>query len=164
MKCRAKGLSLVEVIVALTIFSILGVTVSALMTSSLGLRRNNQALTDAQVAAQHILELHKNHWKVIENYEFDTSRGTIALIPQPLRSNQSLASIIPHGSSLSLEYGCLRSNGNVITGSGQGLSCSENNPPLRSVRVIIQDSQGIVRANLRTDIGRPIANSNVGGS
>jgi prepilin-type N-terminal cleavage/methylation domain-containing protein len=162
VKTYKSGLTLIEILVALSILSIISLAITGLMVSNLQLRRQNQLDLEAQQFAYALLERYKDHWSVRENYRYtgNLSRTIPAFI-------QELASglVTPPGgiSSADIQYACLHTDGDTsLTDTSAPLSCSEADPPLRRVTVRLFDNRGGLRATLSTEIGRPTASS--GGS
>lgn len=162
MKSYKSGLTLIEILVALSILSIISLAITGLMVSNLQLRRQNQLDLEAQQFAYALLERYKDHWSVRENYRYSGNLSiTIPTFVQELASGL----VTPPGgiSSADIQYACLRTDGDAsLTDASAPLSCSEADPPLRRVTVRLFDNRGGLRATLSTEIGRPTASS--GGS
>lgn len=157
MKTYKSGLTLIEILVALSILSIISLAITGLMVSNLQLRRQNQLDLEAQQFAYALLERYKDHWSVRENYRYNGNlASTIPVFIQELASGL----VTPPGgiSSADIQYACLNTDGDLsLTDSDAPLSCSDNNPPLRRVTVSLFDSRGARRTTLSTEIGRPTA-------
>lgn len=164
---KDRGLTLVEVLVALGIFAIVSASITALMTSGLRTRQVSQRTLNAQQVAYAIIEDHKNFWSVKGNYTIKTGTGATNQILLPNWGSASyLQNVGVEVANIGLSYGCLDADGTdrtntvaptVITTQAQVLNCSVGDPGLRRITVTIQDSQGRVTANLTSEIGKPVA-------
>jgi prepilin-type N-terminal cleavage/methylation domain-containing protein len=154
-----RGLTLIEILVALSILSIISLAITGLMVSNLQLRRQNQLDLEAQQFAYALLERHKDHWSVRERYTYN---GDISNnIPRFIQELNSGLISPPGGiSSADISYACLLSDGDsAITDPSQPLNCSQTDPPLRRVTVRLFDNRGTLRASLSTEIGKPSAST-----
>lgn len=146
---KNQAFTLVETLIAITIFSVLSAAAASLMLSSINLRENNQDSLRSEQFIKQVLERHKDYWAVKSNYDS---------LPTYI-SNYEFTQDMPETMSMNINYQCLDAEGNLL-GSGSGaLNCSKSNPPLR--RVIIEISRnGSLVAKQKADIGRPISNGN----
>ncbi len=141
-----QGLTLVETLISITLFSILSAAAASLMLSSINIREGNQRSLKAEQFVKRVFENHKDFWSVKENY---------SLAPEYSFTSQFLRDF-PEDVSLEIEYSCLSTNGIILDSDGSLLNCQESNPPLRRVQVNILRGSTII-AQQKTDIGRPIA-------
>jgi prepilin-type N-terminal cleavage/methylation domain-containing protein len=153
---RQQGLTLVEIIVAIAIFSIIMLALSGTIVSGLQLRRDNTLESQALAYAASVLEQHKSFWADPKNYACynpDSANGlggedcppavyAPALPPVPQAFANNLVTI---------DISCVDLAGNTVANA----TCKAKTPPLRRVAVAIKDQQGKVRANLLTEIGNP---------
>lgn len=149
-----KGLSLVEVLVALAVFSIIGVAITALMVQGLQVRRENALNTQAQAYASSVLESYKSHWANVENYKtFDQDLDTIDNLPD------KPAAFALELSEINIDTECIDLNGvpweEDRCSPSSPTSTFTVAPPLRRVTVKLIDQEDKVRANLVTEIGNP---------
>ena len=149
-----KGLSLIEVLISLSILSIIGVAVMGIMVSSLRVRRESQRAAEAQQFAYTVLERHKEYWNNVQNYKLDEAQPSNSL-PLYVRSDALSSEVAATGFSLDLRYGCLDRNGVTMAGSEAPLYCAIPDPDLRSVTIILKEGEK-QRARLYTEVGRPI--------
>lgn len=157
-RTRIKGLTFVEILVAISIFGVLALSVSGLMFTSLDVRRGNQLDLKAQQFAQLIIERHKDYWSVKDNYAYaeGDAAGAYDVVPTYI-SDSSITNDFPGGiTGVDVSYGCLASDGQDLSNSIPPLYCSLPNPPLRWVTVTLTDASGVVRTELKTEIGRPV--------
>jgi prepilin-type N-terminal cleavage/methylation domain-containing protein len=156
---KQAGLTLVEIIVAVGVFSIIMLALSGTIIQGLQIRRNNSIESEALVYAASGLEQYKNLWADYESYKCFTSdpaafRRTIdgcdratykPDIPSP-------AAFKPNPFS----FACLDRKGNAYPEAKCNGSDSSFIPELRRVTVTLKDQQDKVRAVLFTEIGNPI--------
>ncbi len=126
------GLTLVEIIVAIGVFSIIMLALSGTIVQGLQLRRNSSIDSQALAYATSILETYKNFWSSSAKF----SAGDTPTLPSTPGSLQ------PAGIS---DSGCLDTNGNA-----SAMRCD-----LRRINVEVLDSDNKVRASLVTEIGNP---------
>lgn len=146
---KNQGLSLVELMVALSFFAITSAAIFSFNMSNLQLRRESQYDNLATQYANSLVEAYKAHWSVSTNYADGEDLPT-AELDAILGDNYSAKFEDP----LSNITVCLQTNRREIPCNG--------NPPLRRVTVIIRDQQGRVRAELTTEIGRPASSDRNG--
>jgi prepilin-type N-terminal cleavage/methylation domain-containing protein len=151
------GLTLVEIIVAIAVFSVIMLALSGTIVEGLRVRRNTSAESEALAVAASALELHKNAWADYENYKCFSS--TSAKRSLPVCSNASYQPMISIPSAFkqnALSYTCLNSAGVEYPAT----QCNNSNdtfvPEIRRVTVTIRDQQDNVRAQLFTEIGNPV--------
>jgi type II secretory pathway pseudopilin PulG len=144
---RIQGLSLVELMVALSFFAITAAALFSFTMSNMQLRRGSQFDNVAIQYANSIVEAYKAHWSVLDNYtngaDPNISNITDTSYPPNFQAPERNTAI------------CLQTNRQVIPCNGT--------PPLRRLTVRIRDQQGKVRAELTTEIGVP-ANRDTGGA
>jgi Tfp pilus assembly protein PilV len=142
---RTQGLSLVELMVALSFFAITAAALFSFTMSNLQLRRGSQYDNVAIQYANSIVESYKASWSSHNNYvnAADPSIGNILgdNYPSNFQAPERNTTI------------CLQTNRQVIPCNGT--------PPLRRLVIRIRDQQGEVRAELTTEIGVP-ANRDTG--
>jgi type II secretory pathway pseudopilin PulG len=136
MKATSKtlGLTLVEIIVAIGVFSIIMLALSGTIVQGLQLRRNNSVDSQAIAYATSILEFQKNFWSSSSAFKLGTTT-TPPTTPNGLK---------PATVTLS---NCLNADGTDTTGPEV---CA-----LRRIRVQVFDLQNVPRADLITEIGNP---------
>lgn len=149
-----RGLSLIEVLIALSILSIIGVAVMGIMVSSLRVRRESQRAVEAQQFAYTVLERHKEYWANVQNYKLDPEYPNNSL-PLYVRSEDLASEVAATGFSLDLRYSCLDRHGTVMSGGEDTLNCTIPDPDLRAVTVTLKEGD-TQRARLYTEVGRPI--------
>jgi prepilin-type N-terminal cleavage/methylation domain-containing protein len=154
MKNRTQGFGLVEIVVAIAIFSIVMAAVSSSLISNMQLRQRNQKSLAAQQYALEALEIHKNHWSIVDNY-----RGRTTSTPFTAPSAPNLVAFDNrrpgYVQTPTYSYSCLSSAGTMLPLTTNSLNCSVSNPDLRRVTVVITDLNNTVLARLTTEIGRP---------
>ncbi len=158
LNTNKKGFTLVEILVALSIFAIVSIGISGLMISSLQVRRGSQKTLNAQQIAYAAIEDHKDFWSTKKRYDLkDTVSGFI-----PNLQNASYAqNVSVDATNMAASYGCLDSNGTDRTNTNATkLFCSVESPSLRRVTITVNDAQGQVTAQLTAEIGRPAARGN----
>ena len=158
---KNQGLTLVEIMVAIAVFSIIMLALSGTIVSGLRLRRNNTLETQALTYAASVLEQYKSFWADATNFQCYNPDNPAGL-------NRSKCQTVParvywpntpdipssfQNDPVSIEVSCVDLNGDVISDT----TCKDNNfiPPLRRVSIILTDQQGKARANLVTEIGNP---------
>lgn len=135
---KNSGLSLVELLVAIAVFSIIMLVVSGIVIQGLQVRRDSQLDTRAQAYANAVLEQYKNHWSNQGRY----AAASLPTLPEPPAGFADIAQI-------DIQPLCV-----YLDGTAPTPSCTTT-PPLRRVSVSLTDSEGKVRANLVTEIGAP---------
>ena len=142
-----KALTLVETLVALTMFAVLSAATASLMLSSIGLRDSNQKSLKSEQFIRRLLEKHKDYWSSVDNYQS---------IPTEYLEGISLNEEIPDEMTLAISYSCLSSDGLIIPSDGSTLACNIPNPPLRKVIITLTKGTKIV-ASQTAEIGRPLS-------
>ena len=146
---RLQGLSLVEVLVALAVFSIVGVAITGLMVQGLQVRRENQLNAQAQAYASSVLEGYKSHWANEDNYTTYKEGNDIGNLPdQPEAFKLELGQV-------SIDTECIALDGDEWTKACNPENEAYEPPPLRRVTVKLTDQENKIRANLVTEIGNP---------
>ena len=138
MKQKTSGLTLVEIIVAIAVFSIIMLALSGTIVQGLQLRRKNSVDSQALAYATSILETYKNFWSDSDNFRF-------ARTPEFPATPPALETADP---VTDIAMTCLKVDGNEET--TMGAACA-----LRRVQVTVKDLKGDVYANLVTEIGNP---------
>jgi len=134
---RTKGLTLVEILIALAVLSITLAVFTASMGSSLDVSRRSRIDTIASEYAQSVLERYRVHWS---NPAYFAS-GTHPDLPDDLQNRLSSAGLYASISTLSVNP-----DGSAFTGTTA--------PPLRRVVVeVYRGSQLMTR--LSGEIGNP---------
>jgi type II secretory pathway pseudopilin PulG len=134
---KTLGLTLVEIIVAIGVFSIIMLALSGTIVQGLQLRRKNSIDSQATAYATSILETYKNYWSSSAKFTGPTTdTPTFPATPSGLKA------INP---SIDITFVCLNAKGDLIA-----TDCA-----LRRVRVTIQDLKGEIYADLVTEIGNP---------
>lgn len=157
---RRKGFSLVEILVALSIFAVVSIGISGLMISSLQVRQGSQKTLNAQQIAFAAIEHHKDLWSVAKIYQITGTNPASNLIPD-FQNASYTQNVGVDAANLTASYGCLDSNGTDRSGTdGSKLFCTLDNPALRRVTITVRDAQSRVTAQLTAEIGRPAAKGN----
>lgn len=162
MKNSRQGLTLVEIIVAIGVFSIIMLALSGTIVSGLKLRRNNTVESQALAYAASVLEQYKSFWADYDNYRCFTPDGPG---PNPNKDKCPAPSYWPDIPVLpaifketvttpAVETFCINRDGSVVAKT----EClkKEFTPALRRVVVTLRDQQDKVIASLLTEIGNPI--------
>lgn len=149
-----RGLSLLEMLVALSILSIIGVAVMGIVVSSLRVRRESQRAAEAQQFAYNVLERHKEYWSNLASYRMDAGKP-LNTLPPYVRSSDLEQEARALGFGVDLRYGCLDRSGTSRDVSAPPLNCSLDDPELRSLTITLEE-RGEQRAQLYTEIGRPV--------
>ena len=134
---RAKGLSLIEVIISVGILSVIITFVAVALSGGLRISRDNQLNAAANSYVQAVIEEIRGAWVKPENY-------SAAIVPNLTQFNSKL----PTGFSTPVidVTGQLNADGTNFTGTGV--------PPMR--RVVVSVSYGgRVRAKIDTRVGNP---------
>lgn len=140
MKARHKssGFTLVEVLVALAVLTIVLGVVVASIGSSLQISRQSRINAFASEYVQSVAERYRSHWSVPANYTAGSTPPDLAALASKIQSVNLTATI--NAAQV------INPDGTAFTGTGQ--------PPLR--RIVVEVRQGSnVRARLVTDIGNP---------
>jgi prepilin-type N-terminal cleavage/methylation domain-containing protein len=158
---KKQGLTLVEIIVAIAVFSIIMLALSGTIVSGLRLRRENTLESQALTYAASVLEQYKSFWADGKNfrcYDPDSPAGLTRVECQtvPVRTYWPNTPPIPssfQNDPISIDVSCVDLSGAVIDKT----TCKVDKfiPPLRRVSIILKDQQGKLRANLVTEIGNP---------
>ena len=135
MNEKRAGFTLIEVLVALSILSIIVVALSGMLTSSLQARQVSAERSTANRYAESLLNRYKGHWKKETNYVAASAPPNIPPVPEGFDSTIGLA-------IENRNY-----DGSVYTGTDA--------PDMRSLTVTLR-RQGKVMANLSTEIGKPV--------
>ena len=134
---RTKGLTLVEILIALAVLSVTLAVFTASMGSSLDVGRRSRIDTIASEYAQSVLESYRVHWSNPANF----ASGTRPDLPADLQDRLSSA-----GLSASISTLPVNPDGSAFTGTTA--------PPLRRVVVeVYRGSQLMTR--LSGEIGNP---------
>lgn len=141
---KTLGLTLVEIIVAIGVFSIIMLALSGTIVQGLQLRRNNSIDSQALAYATSILETYKNFWSSSANFAGnDTDTPTLPTTPAGLQI------INP---TTNMTFACLNAD---------GTDAPTPTPPnprvcaLRRVHITVKDLNGKIYADLFTEIGNP---------
>jgi prepilin-type N-terminal cleavage/methylation domain-containing protein len=153
---KEQGLTLVEIIIAIAIFSIIMLALSGTIVSGLQLRRDNTLESQALAYAASVLEQYKSFWADPKNYSCynPDSAGGLGNSDCPPGVYAPALPAIPEAfatTPIAIDISCVDRAGNTITNT----ACKSATPPLRRVSVTLKDQQGKVRANLLTEIGNP---------
>ncbi|MCA9840204.1 MAG: type II secretion system protein [Trueperaceae bacterium] len=137
---RHAGFSLIELLIAVAVFSVVMLALSGILVNGLQLRRSNSNEIQALAYANTVLERYKSHWVESSNY----SAGTLV--------NAAYLPSLPSGfSQQGPTFDCLDELGNVI----ETATCVTMVPPLRRISLVVKDADGEILANLVTEIGNP---------
>lgn len=160
MNKRQAGLTLVEIIVAVGVFSIIMLALSGTIIQGLQVRRNNSAESQALAYAASVLEQYKNAWADFENFKcFNSDPAEVRrnISTCTAASYEPLIPAVPTGFKPDfIAFACLERDGDSIANA----TCNGNDdafaPDLRRVTIILKDQQDKIRAQLSTEIGNPI--------
>jgi prepilin-type N-terminal cleavage/methylation domain-containing protein len=159
---KRQGLTLVEIIVALAIFSIIMLAVSGTIVSGLRLRKSNALESQALTYAASVLEQYKSFWSDFTNYQCYNPYSDEGLsnnskcIEDAGRKFWPAVPPVPaafQDSPINITISCIDRSGTVISNT----TCTAAGfiPELRRVSVTITDLQNKTRASLTTEIGNP---------
>jgi prepilin-type N-terminal cleavage/methylation domain-containing protein len=159
---KRQGLTLVEIIVALAIFSIIMLAISGTIVSGLKLRKSNALESQALTYAASVLEQYKSFWSDFENYQCYDPDNPSGLSHNPKCTEdigQSFWPAIPpvpaafRDDLINITVACIERDGDVMSNA----ACTAPGfiPELRRVSVTITDLQNKTRASLMTEIGNP---------
>jgi prepilin-type N-terminal cleavage/methylation domain-containing protein len=158
---KRQGLTLVEIIVALAVFSIIMLAVSGTIVSGLRLRRTNALESQALTFAASVLEQYKSFWADPLNYKCydpddEYGLGHDTDCTKEIKSFWPAVPSIPaafQNDPIYITISCIDRSGTVIVNT----TCTAPGfiPELRRVSVTITDLQGKPRASLVTEIGNP---------
>jgi prepilin-type N-terminal cleavage/methylation domain-containing protein len=152
------GLTLVEIMVAIAIFSIIMLALSGTIIQGLKLRRSNSIESEALAVAASALEVHKNAWADFENYKcFSSTSSAGRSLGSCTKTSYAPAINIP---SIFKQdpptYLCLDRKGVPYPEATCNDADDSFVPELRRVTVTIHDQQNTIRAQLFTEIGNPL--------
>ncbi len=133
-----RGLTLVEVLVALAVLGVVLGFVAPSLFSSLQVARQSRVTAVATEYAQGVVERYRTHWSVPANYIAGSAPPGL----EALRGRLAQAGL---NASIDATQR-LRPDGSAFTGTGQ--------PPLRRVVVEVRRGNGVV-LRLVSDIGHP---------
>lgn len=137
-KRESRGFTLVEVLVALAVLTIVLGVVAASIGSSLQISRQSRINAFASEYVQSVAERYRAHWSVPANYSAGSTPPNLVALADKLQSANLTATI--NATQV------INPDGTAFAGPGQ--------PPLR--RIVVEVRQGSsVRARLVTDIGNP---------
>lgn len=137
-KHKSAGFTLVEVLVALAVLTIVMGVAAASIGSSLQISRQSRINAFASEYVQSVAERYRTHWSVPANYTAGSTPPNLAALASKIQSVNLTATI--NAAQV------INPDGTAFTGTGQ--------PPLR--RIVVEVRQGSnVRARLVTDIGNP---------
>lgn len=149
---RTQGFSLIELLIAVSVFSIIMIALSGLVVQGLRLRRVNELENQAQAYAAAVLERFKTYWSVRENYNsYDADLGSATALEPLVGLPQAPAAFEAEGEPpiLYINTGCVELNGTFTEDP-----CAET-PPLRRVQIVLTGSDGKVYSDLITEVGNP---------
>ncbi len=152
---RKEGLSLVELIVAIGVFSIIMLALSGTIVNGLQVRRKNNAQAHAVAHANAIIEAYKNDWSNISRYT-DYDPTNLTTLPARLPSHANLP-FPDSGINVNAdECGYYDTAIKKIIPYSDAATCTANKGGvLRFVTVTIEDAQGKELVNLTAEIGKP---------
>ncbi len=158
---KNQGLTLVEIMVAIAVFSIIMLALSGTIVSGLRLRRNNTLESQALIYSASVLEQYKSFWADRLNFQCYNPNNPAGLNrtkcqTTPPRVYWPNTPPVPdsfQNDPISIEVSCVDLKGNIISNT----DCENDGfiPPLRRVSVTLKDQQGKPRAQLVTEIGNP---------
>lgn len=136
---KQQGFSLIELLIAITVFSIVMLALSGLIVNGMKVRRGNETESQALAYANAVLERYKSFWISAQTYN-----SGIVLSDQQLPEK-------PQGFSVVTAFHCIDLQGVIISPA----ACSTMIPPLRRVEIEVQNSEAKTVAQLSTEIGNP---------
>jgi len=136
-----KGLTLIEVLIAMTVFAVLMMVVTQSLLPLFGLTRESRLQLDANQQAQEIIEAIRSAWLDVAQYE-----KTCAPIH------------LPSGATVRVQ--ALNKQAQPVNSLSFTTNCASAVPdsstiPTKRVTVTIKDARGKTRARLTLDIRRP---------
>lgn len=131
-KSKQSGFSLVELMIAVSIFAVVMLLVSGIIVNGLRARKTNALNLTAQTYASSVLEQLKKKWAVDLAYK----KPEITVNKEPDGYEPPTITI-----------DCIDVDGSVLA---SGTAC-----PLRRVNVKVYDVNQVLRAELMTEIGAP---------
>lgn len=138
LRHRSAGLTLVEILVALAVLTIVLGVAAASIGSSLQASRQSRINAFASEYVQSVVERYRTHWSVPAHYTAGSTPPDLSVLASKLHSANLTATI--NAAQV------INPDGTAFTGTGQ--------PPLR--RVVVEVRQGSsIRARVVTDIGNP---------
>jgi prepilin-type N-terminal cleavage/methylation domain-containing protein len=162
MKTRQQaGLTLVEIIVAIGVFSIIMLALSGTIVQGLQIRRNNSVEAQGLAYAASALEQYKNLWADYENYKcFHPDGVSGGRNVEGCELGNTYKPDLPAPPTIFqtnyISFECLKLTGQPYPATDCNSSNNSFVPELRRVTVILKDQQGKVRAQLFTEIGNPL--------
>jgi len=139
---QKSGFSLVELVIAVAIFSVVMLLVTGIVVNGLQVRKKNKVVADAQTYVFTVLEQFKSDWSDRDNYEaFDgvTLPGSVTTL---------LQNGVPENfNAMELNFECVNLD-------GSSHDCSDT-PPLRRISLTLTDKSGKAAVDLITEIGDP---------
>jgi prepilin-type N-terminal cleavage/methylation domain-containing protein len=153
---KEQGLTLVEIIIAIAVFSIIMLALSGTIVSGLQLRRSNTLEAQALAYAASVLEQYKSFWADPQNYACynpDSAAGLGGADCPPKIYAPALPPVPTAfvNDPINIQIACVNSAGGIVPKA----ACKAATPALRRVAVTLTDQQGKIRANLLTEIGNP---------
>jgi type II secretory pathway pseudopilin PulG len=141
---KTLGLTLVEIIVAIGVFSIIMLALSGTIVQGLKLRRDNSIDSQALAYATSILETYKNFWSSSANFAgTDTDTPTLPTTPSGLKVIDPITD---------MTFACLNADG---TDAPPATPTKPRVCALRRVHITVKDLKGKIYADLVTEIGNP---------
>ena len=132
---------MLELLIALVVFSILGVAVTGIFVRGMQTRRDNVLSGQAQAYGNLVLEDYKQLWADAEAYRVGNGPASLPNLPAGFEGD---------------DIDTLNISDTCVDVDGSGVDCEDGvAPPLRRVRVQLFDREGKVRADLITEIGNP---------
>jgi prepilin-type N-terminal cleavage/methylation domain-containing protein len=157
---KQAGLTLVEIIVAVGVFSIIMLALSGTIIQGLQVRRNNSVESEALVYAASALEQYKNLWADYENYKCFTSDPNPTVVRRNIDGCTKVYKpnipTTPAFKANPFSFECMNRKGVAYPEATCNGTDSSFIPELRRVTVTLKDQQDKVRAVLFTEIGNPI--------
>jgi prepilin-type N-terminal cleavage/methylation domain-containing protein len=157
---KQAGLTLVEIIVAVGVFSIIMLALSGTIIQGLQVRRNNSVESEALVYAASALEQYKNLWADYENYKCFTSDPDPTIVGRNIDGCTKVYKpnipTPPAFKANPFSFECMNRKGFAYPEAKCNGTDSSFIPELRRVTVTLKDQQDKVRAVLFTEIGNPI--------
>ncbi len=156
MKNREKGLTLVELIVAIGVFAIIMLALSGTIVNGLQARRKNNAQAQAVAHANAIIEAYKSDWSQTTRYNgYDPDDSTT--FPGKLPPSTGLpfpASGISTNAELCARYDA--GTETFISYPDKYTCKAKKGGDIRFVTVIINDEHGKQLVKLEAEIGKPV--------
>jgi prepilin-type N-terminal cleavage/methylation domain-containing protein len=155
MKHRERGLTLVELIVAIAVFAIIMLALSGTIVNGLQVRRKNSAQAHAVAYANSVIEQYKSFWSDSDNYNKYGTPGhipNIPLLPAALGAGSGFTKDVQ--ADLCASYNSVTKKFDPYADANACKTAKGGD--LRFITVIVKDPQGKELVKLTAEIGKPV--------